>query len=408
MTTAEDTPQKRLWTYEFTVLTVVTALGFCNIAVFYGFSSYLERIGMPPVWRGPLLAAEPLAACLARPFLSVLATPGNALALARWSLVAMGAALCCYQFASGLPALLTVRFLHGLSFVCLVSATMTLLTTIIPKSLSGRAFGYFSLSALVPYATMPPLMEWLLPRVGNEARAYAITAWLVVPALALFVPLGRHLKRQPLAGVAGFGRPSLTEIRENLRQWPVLLLLAANLGVTTSTTLVFFFVKPFALGIGVTDPGLFFTISTVTSIMVRIVVGPYYDQWPKRALLLVGLIGLGGCMLIFSGTTDETRCLLVAAAYGLCLGVVMPLLNAAMFLESPPHLRGCNMNLMLLMMDVGYVVGPVTGGAILAANAGYPTLFTVCAAVAVTAAAFVFPLSFREWRETRAKRAFAL
>ena len=63
---------------------------------------------------------------------------------------------------------------------------------------------------------------------------------------------------------------------------------------------------------------------------------------------------------------------------------------------------------MLLMMDVGYVVGPVTGGAILAANAGYPTLFTVCAAVAVTAAAFVFPLSFREWRETRAKRAFAL
>ena len=39
---------KRLFTYEFTVLTLVAAFGFCNITVFYGFATHLERLGVYP------------------------------------------------------------------------------------------------------------------------------------------------------------------------------------------------------------------------------------------------------------------------------------------------------------------------------------------------------------------------
>lgn len=58
--TAPGTP-KRLFTYDFTVLPLAATFGFCNIAVFSGFTSYLERLGIDAAWRGWLLGAEPLA-----------------------------------------------------------------------------------------------------------------------------------------------------------------------------------------------------------------------------------------------------------------------------------------------------------------------------------------------------------
>ncbi|MHC1788681.1 MFS transporter [Solidesulfovibrio sp.] len=398
--TATAAPSERLWTYDFTALTLAAGFAFCNIAIFYGFASYLERLGVDPAWRGVLLGAEPLAALIVRPFLGVLVTPAKALGLARVSLAAMGAALCSYQLAPGIAALLAVRVFHGLAFVCLVSAIIVLLSQIIPKPLAGRAFGYFSLSSLVPYAVMPPLVEWLLPSVGNEARAYAYASVLVLPALAMLIPLGARFGRGA-GGLTAVGRPTAAMIRENLGRLPVVLVLAANLFVFLSSTLVFFFIKPFAVGLGMRDPGLFFTVSTGASIAVRVLAGPFYDRLPRHALLVVALAGLAGCMALFAGTTDETRLLAVAGGYGLCLGVAMPLQNAVMFGHSPPHLRGLNMNLMLFMMDAGYVVGPVTGGALLAAGAGYPMLFLVCAACAAVAGGLVAPLALREWRQRR-------
>ncbi|EHJ47566.1 major facilitator superfamily MFS_1 [Solidesulfovibrio carbinoliphilus subsp. oakridgensis] len=394
-------PAERLFGYDFTVLTLAATFGFCNIAIFYGFASYLERLGIDPAWRGVLLGAEPLAAFCLRPFLSVLVTPRNALAVARIALAAMGVALCCYQFARGVGPILGVRLFHGLAFVCLVSAVIVLLSRVIPPRLAGRAFGYFSLSALVPYAVMPPLTEWLLPRLGSEDAAYAACSLLVLPGLALLAPLGRRLGRRAMAGVQGTGRPRLADLRQDLALPPVRLILLANLCVFLSTTLIFFFMKPFALGLGLADPGLFFTVSTAASILVRVAGGSLYDRLPKEIPLLAALAGLAGVMAGFAATTGVIRFLILAGGYGLSLGVALPLLNAVMFGHSPAHLRGVNMNLMLFMMDAGYVAGPMAGGMLLAAGAGYPKLFWLCAVCAAASGLCILPLAAGRWQGRR-------
>ncbi len=388
----------RLFTYDFVVLILAAGFAFCNIAVFYGLATYLERIGVDPAWRGAVIAAEPLAAVVARPFLSVWLTARQALAVARLSLVGIGLALPCYLFATNLPALFAVRIFHGLSFVCLVSAVMVLLTRVIPPRQAGRAFGLFSLSALVPYAIMPPLTEWLLGFVGGEAHAYAWTALLTLPSLALFVPLGKRLGRSAFAGELS-ERPSWTAIGENLRQSPVLLLLGANLLLFVSTTQVFFFIKPYCLSLGLAEPGLFFTVSTAASIAARLIGGPFYDRLPRRGAAMTALVALAVSMGLFGVTGSGAAFFALAATYGFLLGVALPLLNAAMFLESPPHLRGMNMNLMLFMMDAGYTLGPITGGALLSAGDGFGALFAVSAGCAVSAAALMAPLAAREWRQ---------
>ena len=395
---------KRLFTYDFSVLLAAAAFGFCNIAVFYGFASYLERLGVAPAWRGWLLGAEPLAAVCLRPFLSILVTPRNALALARVSLVCMGLALCGYLFAQGIGPIVAVRLFHGASFVCLVSAVTVMLARAIPPGLSGRAFGLFSLSALVPYAIMPPMAEWLLARLGREDRVYAVCSVLVLPGLALLAPLGRRLGGRAMAAVAGTRRPSLAAVRRTVSLTPVRLILAANLCLFLSVTPVFFFIRPFAQDVGLADPGLFFTVSTVASIAMRLFGGAYYDRLPKAAVLVAALACLAACMAGFAATAENIRLLVLAGAYGLCLGVAMPLGNAVMYGCSPPAMRGTTLNLMLFMMDVGYVLGPVAAGAVLASGAGYPALYIACGGFALAAGGLATPLAVADWRERAGRR----
>jgi len=404
MTESAGSAPPRLFTYDFTVLLVAATFGFCNIAVFYGFASYLERLGVAPAWRGWLLGAEPLAAVCLRPFLSILVTPRNALALARISLLGIGLALCGYLFARDVGPIAVVRLFHGVSFVCLVSAVTVMLARAIPAGLSGRAFGLFSLSALVPYAIMPPLAEWLLPRLGREDRVYAVCSVLVLPGLAFLAPLGRRFGRRAMTAVAGTQRPSLAAVRRTLSLTPVRLVLAVNLCLFLSTTLVFFFIRPFAQGVGLDDPGLFFTVSTAASIAMRLVGGAYYDRLPKAAVLAVSLACLAACMAGFAAVGGQAGLLLLAGAYGLCLGVAMPLGNAVMYGHSPPVMRGTTLNLMLFTMDMGYVLGPVAGGAILASGAGYAALFFTSCGFALAAAGLAAPLAAAGWRERAGRR----
>ncbi len=404
MTEPAKSTTPRLFTYDFTVLLVAAAFGFCNIAVFYGFASYLERLGIAPAWRGWLLGAEPLAAVCLRPLLSILVTPRNALALARISLFCMALALCGYLFARGLGPILAVRLLHGAAFVCLVSAVTVMLARAIPPGLSGRAFGLFSLSALVPYAIMPPVAEWLLPRLGREDRVYAVCSVLVLPGLAFLAPLGRRLGSRAMAAVVGTQRPSLAAVRRALSLTPVRLVLAANLCLFLSTAPIFFFIKPFAQGVGLADPGLFFTISTVATIAMRLFWGGYYDRLPKAAVLVASLACLAACMAGFAATTGQVRLLALAGGYGLCLGVAMPISNAVMYGQSSPAMRGTTLNLMLFMMDIGYLLGPVAGGAVLASGAGYPVLFLACCGFALAAGGLVAPLAVGDWQERRKRR----
>ena len=63
MTTPDN---KKLFTFEFFSLNLVIFFAFCNMAVFYSFFSYLERIDIPAEWRGFLVGLEPMSAFVLR------------------------------------------------------------------------------------------------------------------------------------------------------------------------------------------------------------------------------------------------------------------------------------------------------------------------------------------------------
>jgi MFS family permease len=82
----------------------------------------------------------------------------------------------------------------------------------------------------------------------------------------------------------------------------------------------------------------------------------------------------------------------LAALYGLCLGFVMPQMNAAMFVISEPRLRGLNTNLLLFTMDGGFFLGPLLAGLMQTDGMGLTALFALCALGPLLAGALTWTL----------------
>ncbi|GAU08955.1 MFS transporter [Desulfoplanes formicivorans] len=374
-----------LFSYGFVTLSLTALFGFCNIAIFYTFYHYLVTLGIPHQWIGVLLILQPLTACVVRPFISPFLHAGNGLRYVYISLLVNGLALLWYPFALTIPALVAVRILHGVAFVVLLSSVATLLVLFIPPEKSGQGFGIFSLSSLIPYAILPPLNEWALARFGlDESTTYAMAVVFVIPALLFLAPMRgilagkkRDQKRPPRQSI------SLALLLANLATPGIGYILGANFCFFTASTTILYMIKDFAPTIGVANAGVFFTVSTAAIIAMRLGGNMFFDRWDKKRVLLGTGILFCLVLVFFGHLSGRPQFLLATVIYGICLGIILPLLNAVMFLISPDDLRGLNTNLMLFMMDVAFVVGPLCGAFIMGRTSSFAILFGVAACCAL-------------------------
>ena len=370
----------KLFTFEFISLNLVIFFAFCNMAVFYSFFSYLERIGIPAEWRGFLVGLEPMSAFVLRLAAVPMLHAGNAASAMLIALSMIVAALCSYGWVISIPGLIALRIFHGAAFVLLVSASMALVVHFIPKEKSGQGFGFVSVSVLVPYAIMPLVTEILLRYTQNEAQIYRGVTILAAPGFVFLLMLRKRLKSL-LGGMerALISRPKLDEIRQNLKEPRIILLLAVNLFLYLCYASVFFFMKGYAAANSISEVGGFFTIATLVMIALRLSGGLFFDKIDKMRMLQVFTFLLVPCLVLFGYMKTDRTLYLMAGYYGLCIGFIMPLLNASLFDVSPPHLRGVNTNLALFVMDAGFFLSPYVGGAYIASGHSFSSIFNICA-----------------------------
>ncbi len=390
----EDANGPKLLSFEFFSICAISVLAFCNISIFYGFYSYLTDLGIPPAWRGPLMALEPLTALLVRPFLARYLSLKNAVQFMRVGMGLATLALLCYPLATTIPTLACVRVLHGMGFVTVVSGLMGTLMAFLPRQKSAQGFGLFSVTILLPYAIMPPFVELLLPHIANHGMAYALAAPLMLPAFLLLVPLGKRVCA--LAATlpqSHLERPGWDEVRQALKTGGVLLLVGANFFLVAAHSIVFFFMRDFAAGIGTGNPGAFFTCANAATISVRVLGGNILDRVNKGRTLVITFVWLGLLVPLFAHAWRPAALLCMAALYGTGMALTMPLVNASMFSISPARLRAYNANLLMIAVDAGFFVGPFLGGAIMAGELGHAWLFGVGGALMLGSALCALPVA---------------
>jgi MFS family permease len=380
--------------FEFLALALIIMAAFCNVSVFYSFYHYLGTIGVPVGWRGFLVGLEPMAAFILRLFFLPWLHVRNAIFVMMASLFLLIAVSCSYMWVSTVPALIAVRIVHGAAFVLLTSGAIALVVNFIPKERSGQGFSVLGVAMMIPYAVVPPLTEALLPHVRNEADIYAGVSIFAALAVLLLIALrGRIREALRCSDGVLLRRPTLAEVRENLRLRAVGFLLGAGLLIYLAHAALFYFLKDLALQTGSGDVGLFFTLSMVTMISVRAFGGALFDKMDKLILLQVSLVLLVPCFIALPHADVRALFYLLAGAYGLCMGVSLPLLNALLFSASPPLLRGLNTNLSLFTLDMAYFLMPYMGGLLIAFGAGFELLFYVAAGFVLLSLASVMNLT---------------
>jgi len=370
----------KLFSFEFLALCLILMAAFCNVSVFYSFYHYLGVIGIPIVWRGFLVGLEPMAAFGLRLFVIPWIQARNAYAVLMVSLVFMIVASCSYLWVVTVPAMVALRIVHGAAIVLLTSAVIALIVQFIPKEKSAQGFSIVSISTMIPYSVIPTLTEVLLPHVRSEAVIYAGVSVFSGISILLLVALKKRLIHVlQNMDVALTRQPSMDEIRENFRQRSVVLLLCTTLLVYLAHATVFYFMKDLSLQTAIGSMGPFFTISMVTMIAVRAFGSMVFDRINKWHTLQLGLILLILCLAVLPHSSAHMPFYLLAGLYGFCMGIILPLLNALLFSESPPPLRGLNTNLTLFTMDTGYFIMPYMGGMIIAFNVGFDILYYISA-----------------------------
>ncbi|MGX9365924.1 MFS transporter [Desulfoplanes sp. PS50] len=378
----------RIYTYPFVALCFVAFFGFGTIAVFYNFYSYLGDLGISPCWRAWLLALQPLAAFVLRPIVSPWLNGSNGVDIICASLVLTGIVFLLYPLATGVTAMFTIRALHGVAFVFLVSASLAVLVELIPPAKSGAMFGIFTLNTLIPFAAIPPLIGWVLPHVDNMGTIYSWSAVIVVPALLVMLPLRNRCQKEA-ASRPVVGRPSWRQMRENLATPGFGMIMIANFFTFMTSTLLFYFMNDYGRMIELSNPGYFFSVSLGGTIILRLVGNAIFDRFNQRRLLVGSLLVLAVSCCVFIVAKTPLLFLLAAFVYGGSLGFAFPLLQSVMFRISPPAMRGVNANLMLTATDAAYFAGPFVGGIMLSAGVPFWGLFGVATGQSVMAMACI-------------------
>ncbi|MCX5808319.1 MAG: MFS transporter [Proteobacteria bacterium] len=381
---------ERLFSRDFILLNLIFFVASIATAIFFQFHRYLSFLGIPEGWSGFIIAADAIPALILQPLLGVFLNNNNA---RRWmfgGVTCMIAALLSYGFATTVTALVAVRIFQGAGFACLIAAMMVLMVNYIPSQKSGTAFGIVSTIRLLPYALIPPLMSgyFKAPQDFLKALTYSVLP-MVLSLMAVLL-----LKSPDILPGGPGPRQSINkrELLEDLKDRRVSIVLVINLLLYSGYTTVFFFLEGYDRKMGIENPGLFFTIATMTMIGVRVFGSTLFDKINKVYLTLCGMAGLVVCYAALPLTSFYSFFYILAFFTGLGWGIVMPVLNALMFEVSVPPFRGLNLNLSLVMMQGGFFVGPFLGG-LVHGWWGYNMLFYFCASLSLLSAAFAWRLS---------------
>ena len=421
--------RERLWSPLFVVIVATT---LCCFMVGQGLNSgtsvFIARMGGSAAFAGVLAAVFSAAAALARIVCGPLVDRAG-----RLRVMACGSILLL--IGTLLPALnsndavfVVCRIVQGVGFSAATTASATAAADVLPLSRLGEGIGYYGLGQALAMSVGPALALFL---VNTDPAANLYLGLAGIAALGLTLTLCCRYERNPSRLPApstyrrlfderhcGGGtrvveesrytddasstqkppRDDRTDPPDNTTEpaarglgrffefsalpgaLPMLVLSPAfGFGI--------FFVGLYGTSLGVVNPGLFYTLSAVSMIAVRLKSKSFMDRVaPLKIFAASTVCGLAGFALLLIAGSNDMAYYAAGILYGVCLGVSMPLNQSVAVKNTPAERWGAANALYLLASDVGIGISSVIWGLVNDA-AGFPA--TICCVMGCILAAWV-------------------
>lgn len=374
----EQVPQK-LFSRDFVLLFLMAMCSNSFIAVYYCFEQWMGSIGVPPEWRGILLSCLFAMLLIFRPLTSVLMLKHGKLWPMTISLAVCTLVMLAYPFvtrAMAIPMIMGLRLIQGVALAVYSACTISVLVQCIPPGQSAKGFAIFSLTMLLPYSIIPALSEELIPLVGGEAQLFAWMATLGLPSFLMLWLLAKRLEKPELPPKDETGA-ARKELFHAILHSGLTFVYLACLFFSITTIIAVFFMKGLCTLNG-EHAAQFFSTYSLTIILVRVFGSQLMDTLPRHRVTVFCSCVLA-CVMVGFAISPPSWFIPLAAIYGLALGLLYPLLAAAVYDRSTPETRSVNSNVMMATFDASGMIGPILGGQVIGMGFGYHGVFYTAA-----------------------------
>lgn len=284
-----------------------------------------------------------------------------------------------FNAISGLVPLFIMRFLQGIPFGVVTTASNTVASDLVPAERRGEGMSVFGMSQTAAMAIGPAVALQLLS-AGGFGRVFSVGAGVAVVALVMAFLLRHPDVRNP---AVRFSLQGCFEGRVVSISLPILF-------VTLGYGSIMSFITLYAQQREVANQGLFFTVYAIGMVLARAIAGRSFDRqgpaWPMGTGL--GLLVAGYAMLALWQT--DIGFLVAAFVIGVAMGEVQPSLQTMAINVVPAARRGAATATYLAIFDVGMGVGPALLGAVAEFTGSYATMYLLDAVMTLIPLAFFF------------------
>lgn len=435
-----ESPREQLWSTTF-VLVVISTL--CCFMVGQGLNSstsvYVALYGGTAAYAGVLGAVFSGAAAVVR-LLSGPLIDGRG----RRIVMLVGFAVLIVGtvgplFTHDVAPFVVFRILQGAGFSAVTTASATAAADALPASRMGEGIGYYGLGQALSMSVGPALALALVSTDPPENLFIGVTAIAVVGLAMIFLcRYEKHPEMLPeeavyrrrleereseaartnaaeaaeASGRAGAaeaakasetttstaqsrmeGQPRRESITSRIFEKHALPGTLPMIVLSPAFGFVIFFVGLYGASLGVGNAGLFYTLSAVSMILVRLKSGAFMDRFAPIKILpfalacgLVAFAMLVACGTVLDGTPVRDAVFnLSGIVYGFCAGIALPLNQSVAVKNTPPERWGAANALFQLANDVGIGGACVIWG-IVNDCFGFPV--TICCAMCCIVASY--------------------
>ncbi|WP_042222117.1 MFS transporter [Oceanobacillus manasiensis] len=368
---------EKIWTKSFISISITQFLLF---VVFYTLLTTLplyviQNMGGTEAQGGLVVTSMLIAAIIVRPVSAGLLDrigkkKGLVLSISIFTLTTF-----FYIGIESFVPLMILRFIHGLSFGVITTATGAIAADIIPASRRGAGLGYFAMAMNLAVVVGPFIGLTLLQFVSFQTLFIILSIFMIAGILsALLVTVQETEDVKTTIKKEKFSIHSLIE----LKALPIAII-ASFIALAYASIVSFISVYTESIGLAAAS-SFFFLVFAGVMLLSRPSLGRAFDSRGARFVILPCLLFFVAGLVVLSITTTPLMLFIAAALIGLGYGTLLPSFQTMAIQSTEPTRSGHATATFFMLYDAGIALGSFIWGLVVA-GFGYQSLYLICAAV---------------------------
>ncbi len=363
----EAAAQENLWTTSFIFTILVNFLAYLgNFMLLSTLPLHVLNIGGNKVMAGLVSGIYYLTGFISRPKIGELLDQKGRKSIMISSLTLLLLTTISYNVvAYSVILLLIMRAIHGISWSATTTSVSTIASDLIPATRRNQGMGFFGISMSSAMALGPALGLYVL-EYYNYTLLFLLSALCIAAALLTGFLKSNYYLNQISARPPIIGKSLEYRVKQNTKAtlfektaiWPSFLYFVVMMTYAT----VGIFLPAYASEKSVKNIGIFYVVSALSTIIVRLISGRIADRYGTSKVLLPGMLFLAIGLQLLPVATSLSMFLVAAVIYGVGHGAVQPTINALVISFAPIERRGAANATLLCAMDLGIMVGSVVWG----------------------------------------------